>query len=507
LNRAVIYSRIFDENHPYFAIFKELAGSFDFETLVLPSIERVEQCMDESEYIILFCDEELFDQKLIERVKKVNREKNRLSLVILYGENSEPIPLNDNVDGFLLLGLPAKHLEHSLFFIYKYADIKRKLQEISGVKDPDFIKKLFSDTAHSINNILTGMQGYAELALLNPHDVQLIRDSFQVVIDSSNRVRSEIKNLRAFARVENPVFRRILISSVLKDSLELAKNQIRIKKIEVFKDEGEDFSIRGDYDQLVQVFFNLLNEIIQNSHPETKIEIELSTDRDTGLISISCSGYILDRESFRSLQELFLSDEILLKNQSGEGKIENRNVLSICNRIIRKHGGSIKLKKGGERKFTYTVRIPVLEVEGKGIVMEEVPGVKEMRDITNLDMDILVVDDEEYIRNTIYYYFNQKGCRVTVAEDGAYGLYMARKHPFDIIFMDYLMPNMGGVEAARKILEQQRDAKIIFITGKESIDEEELYRSGIYACIKKPFEMKDLLNITMNVAMQKGIVD
>ncbi|MGQ9616520.1 MAG: hybrid sensor histidine kinase/response regulator [Spirochaetota bacterium] len=507
MNRAVIYSRIIDENHRYFNLFKELAGSFAYDAVVTPNIELMGECVDESEYTILFCDQELFDQKLMDRVKKLNRCKNRLSVVILYGENSEPIPLNDTIDGFLLLGLPEKYLEQSLFFIYKYADIKRRVQETSEVKDPDFLKRLFSDTAHSINNILTGMQGYAELALLNPHEEQLIRDSFQVVIDSSNRVRNEIKNLRAFARVENPVFRQIPISSVLMDSLELAKNQIRIKKIKIFRDEREEFSVRGDYDQLVQVFFNLLNEVIQSSCPEARIGIALSTDGDIGLISITCFGYMLDQRSFKSLRELFALNEILLKNQGEEGKIENRNVLSICNRIVHKHGGSIELKKGGERKFTYTVRIPVLEVEGKDVVMGGVPEVKEIRDITNLDMDILIVDDEEYIRNTIYYYFNQKGCRVTVAENGAYGLSIARKHPFDIIFMDYLMPNMGGVEAARKILEQHRDAKIVFITGKESIDEEELYKSGIYACIKKPFEMKELLNITLNVAMQRGIID
>jgi CheY-like chemotaxis protein len=127
--------------------------------------------------------------------------------------------------------------------------------------------------------------------------------------------------------------------------------------------------------------------------------------------------------------------------------------------------------------------------------------------IENLDMEILIVDDEEYVRNTMYYFFDKKGCRVTVAEDGEFGLKMAKEKPFDLIFMDYLMPKMGGVESARKILETNPNVKIVFITGRETFNEEELYRAGIYACVRKPFEMGDLFDIAKKVALEKGIVD
>jgi DNA-binding response OmpR family regulator len=133
---------------------------------------------------------------------------------------------------------------------------------------------------------------------------------------------------------------------------------------------------------------------------------------------------------------------------------------------------------------------------------------KEARvDINDLDMDILVVDDEEYVRNTIYYFFDKKGCRVTVAEDGEYGFNIAKSKPFDLIFMDYLMPKMGGIESARKILDKNKDAKIVFITGRESLNEDDLIEAGVYSCIKKPFEMKDLFDIAKRVAFQRGIVD
>ena len=85
-------------------------------------------------------------------------------------------------------------------------------------------------------------------------------------------------------------------------------------------------------------------------------------------------------------------------------------------------------------------------------------------------------------------------------------LNIAKEKPFDLIFMDYLMPKMGGFEAARKILENNNEVKIVFITGRVSLDEAELYKSGAYSCIKKPFEMNDLYDIARKVALEKGII-
>jgi two-component system response regulator HydG len=215
----------------------------------------------------------------------------------------------------------------------------------------------------------------------------------------------------------------------------------------------------------------------------------------------------LSDEEFDSYQTIFSMELPVLQTADEEGKIDYRSVLSVCNRIIRNHHGTLKLEKSKDGEVVYTILLPVFKDE-KGLaqadVLHEEPSVANIND---LDMDILVVDDEEYVRNTIYYFFDKKGCRVTVAEDGEFGFDVAKSNPFDLIFMDYLMPKMGGIESARKIMEKHKDAKIVFITGRESINEDDLYKAGIYACIRKPFEMKDLFDIAKRVAFQKGLVE
>ena len=215
--------------------------------------------------------------------------------------------------------------------------------------------------------------------------------------------------------------------------------------------------------------------------------------------------YDIDDEDFHSLERIFAVDEPILKVDSKEGRIENRNVLSICNHIIHNHKGSIVVGKENKTKLTYTIELPILK-EDLTRETEKAEVRHAYETISNLDMDILIVDDEEYVRNTMYYFFDKKGCRVTLAEDGEFGLKVAKEKPFDLIFMDYLMPKMGGFEAARKILENNRDVKIVFITGRVSLDEDELYKSGVYDCIKKPFEMNELYEIAKKVALEKGIV-
>jgi CheY-like chemotaxis protein len=473
--------------------------------ITVNSDENAVQYLKEGEAEAFFCDHNLYTADLAGFVNNMGDQGDRVSVVLLVNKPVKDLSLDKNTDGLLILSLPDELFELSVLSVYKHLFVKEKFRSVSGITNPDFIMKLLSGTAHELNNILAGMQGYAELAQLNPDDKKLIKDSFQVVIDSSYRVKNEIKNLRAFARVENPQYIRVSIKDVLSESIDLAKTHIKAKNIELIQNFEKGYLLHGDYDQLIQVFFNILNDVVGNVNEDGTAGIFLSQKNSVAVIKVIGDDYEIDEDDFRSLERIFAVDEPILKVDSKEGKIENRNVLSICNHIIRNHRGSIVVQNENKKKLTYTIELPIMK-EDHAPEVEDAETRHAYETITNLDMDILIVDDEEFVRNTMYYFFDKKGCRVTLAEDGEFGLNVAKDKPFDLIFMDYLMPKMGGFEAARKILENNSDVKIVFITGRESLNEEELYKSGVYACIKKPFEMNDLYEIAKKVALEKGIV-
>ena len=501
LKRFVVVTRILNETHDFFSILKDVASSFGYETVVAEDHAKALLYLEEADFGILLCDDSIAGSSS----SRIQRAGDKISVILLVTGTEYKLTYDSTVDYVLILGLPPNLFEQTLFNGFRYVELKRKLSSISGVVNPDFIKKLLSDTAHTINNILTGMQGYAELAQLNPGDERLIRDAFQVVLDSSYRVRNEIKNLRAFARVENPVSEPVDIGAVLDEAIGLNRNLLRVKDVKLDLTIKQKVLVSGDSDQLEQVFFNLLNDILVNIMDRGGLDLVISDLDGMVLTTMSTGSCDISDAEVHSLRRVFALDVPVLKEDSREGRLENRNILSLCSRIIRNHRGMLGVEKKDD-VLTYTVSLPLLERVGKSADDKKETLGQPSMNVDELDMDILIVDDEEYVRNTMYYFFDQRGCRVTLAEDGEFGYTVATQKPFDLIFMDYMMPKMGGVESARNIMQSNPEAKIVFITGRETIDEDALYRSGIYGFVKKPFEMKDLYDIAIKVAMQKGIV-
>lgn len=507
LKKALLFSKTLDKDDGHYRVFKAVTRSLGYEIVHISKADQALQHLRESRDSVLFCDDRIFIDEIEEALGE-SRDVTEGSGVVLVSTNpSNPLPSSQVIDSVLVLSLPENLFELSLVSTFKHMFLKNRFQKISGTIDPDFLKKILSDTAHAVNNILSGMQGYAELAQLNNDDAKLIQDSFNVVLYSSHRVKQEIKNLRALVRVENPDAKPVNVLDVIESSLELAKNQMTAKNIHLKYGAEDRKMVNADYDQLIQVFYNLLNDVVSNIDDEGTISLQIKSIKDDVSFQVVGDRYNLSDEDFASYEKIFSMDLPILQTADEEGKIDYRSILSICNRIVRNHRGTMQLVKSKEGEVIYTITLPVLREEEMEPYVDELHEETTIANINDLDMDILVVDDEEYVRNTIYYFFDKKGCRVTVAEDGEFGFNIAKSKPFDLIFMDYLMPKMGGIESARKIMDKNRDAKIVFITGRESINEEDLYKSGIYACIKKPFEMKDLFDIAKRVAFQKGLVE
>lgn len=506
--RSIIYSQRLTTDHDYHDLFRRIAGLFGYEMISSTSESKTVQLLMEGGKIVLFCDEELYFALIADRVAAQEDLKSQISVVLIGAEATEvPAEFDNSIDGFIPLSAKALIVEYSLFNIFQYVLMKDRYRSLSGKTDPDLIKQLLTKTAHAVNNILTGMQGYSELAQIYPNDKTLIQDSFDVVLDSSQRIKNEIRRLQAFARIESPMLDQVSIAQTLDTSVRLAESRFKTSRVGFDKSINQDFLVAGDYDQLVQVFYHLLSEVTTFCDAGGSVRISISSMDKKAIITIMGVRCIIDDET-RSLLRKLLSVEIpILDVESKEGRVETHNVLTLCSRIVRNHGGDLLLGREAKNKLIFRVKLPVLSRLPEAGEVEKIPFEQVYDLVGTLDMDILVVDDEEYVRNTLYYFFARKGCRVTLAEDGEFGLKVAKEKHFDIIFMDYLMPKMGGIEAARKIREGDREVKIVVITGREPLDEDELHRTGIYACIKKPFEIKELYTIAKKAAIESGIIE
>ena len=120
---------------------------------------------------------------------------------------------------------------------------------------------------------------------------------------------------------------------------------------------------------------------------------------------------------------------------------------------------------------------------------------------------ILVVDDDENILSLERTILEQKGFDVTGAQGGAEALKLLAEHPFDLVLLDVMMPEVDGFTVCRKIKEDPRlkDVPVIFLTAKGGGDAlAEGFESGAIMYITKPFTANKLLTIVNTMLEASG---
>jgi DNA-binding response OmpR family regulator len=101
---------------------------------------------------------------------------------------------------------------------------------------------------------------------------------------------------------------------------------------------------------------------------------------------------------------------------------------------------------------------------------------------------ILVIDDEETIRNLVSGFLTSVGYDVTTAEDGDEGLRLFHESAFDLVITDLVMPKYDGNEIARRIRSSERKTPVIGITATPG----DFDKNYLDIIIEKPFSLKEL---------------
>ena len=111
-------------------------------------------------------------------------------------------------------------------------------------------------------------------------------------------------------------------------------------------------------------------------------------------------------------------------------------------------------------------------------------------------LKVLIVDDESMVRSTMSQIMEHLGLSVKEAEDGKQALDMMASDPFDIVFLDLLLPGMHGLEVHRHIREKHPEAVVIIITGHPAVDSAlESMKLGAIDYLVKPFGTKEVENV------------
>ncbi len=118
-------------------------------------------------------------------------------------------------------------------------------------------------------------------------------------------------------------------------------------------------------------------------------------------------------------------------------------------------------------------------------------------------VSILIVDDEESVRDSLYNWFIEDGYRVETAENAKVALALVEEKTFDIILADIKMPGMDGMEMHRRIKSLNKDPIFIIMTAFASVDTAvQALKDGAFDYVTKPFDPDDLSHLIRNAATQ-----
>jgi CheY-like chemotaxis protein len=164
--------------------------------------------------------------------------------------------------------------------------------------------------------------------------------------------------------------------------------------------------------------------------------------------------------------------------------------MSVSYGIIKRHGGEILIESEPGRGTIFILHLPTGYGEEE-VVRKEVTPVKEPRQAR-----ILVIDDEDSVRDILSRVLKTKGHQVVVASNGEEGIERFRSEPFDLVFTDLGMPKLSGWDVGKTIKGINPKVPIAMITGwGVELDREKLSESGIDLIVSKPFNFDQVIHL------------
>lgn len=358
--------------------------------------------------------------------------------------------------------------------------------------------------AHDLNNMLTPVLGYSQLArakLDSDHPVNSFLDHIE---KSASKAATLIRQILIFSRKQaikpEPIDLNRLINDLAKMLERLIREDINLQ----YNLAPDLWPVSADRSQIEQIVMNLAVNA-RDAQPEGG-EILISTSNEqldgrlTGLddhplkgdfvlLSVRDKGVGMDE---KTAQRIF--DPFFTTKEAGQGTGMG---LSTVLGIVRKHEGDIRVETAPGRGTTFFVYLPKGE--------EQAPGGQSITSSTPLHGDgeaILVAEDSPDVRKLTVDALESVGYRVSSAPDGQKALKIFKKNNgrFDLLLADLVMPGMNGKELARKARKLCPGLPVLFITGYGfEMDLEELQGGKGVTVLAKPFSLQEISTVVRDI--------
>ena len=365
--------------------------------------------------------------------------------------------------------------------------------------------QMIAGVAHELNNPLTAILGVTELMRDQSED-EKSRRQLDLAHRQARRAAHIVESLLVFSRPSTPRNTLLHLSDVVQRTLSLHEHSLRSNNVTVdFVARPDLPTALGDSNQLTQVFLNLIvnaEQAIREVRNQGTLRIRLGAVGERVLITFQDDGVGIPRET---LPRIF--DPFFTTKRPGRGTGLG---LSICMAIIREHNGDISAQPLPDGGSVFTVSLPVCT---QPVVIAEtrpavaVPVVAAVSETAPLSgKRILVIDDEESIRELVADSLGSRNISVDTAGSSEVGLELATRHCYDAILCDLNLESEAGLAVSGFELHDRIIASLaarsasrpifIFMTGDlvdEVISEQVRHQGNRF--LQKPFRIAQLVSL------------
>ena len=516
------------DNDLVYAAARDVTDRVNYETALRDSEEKFRRIFDvvptpltlsEMNGVLLSCNDAFCVQTGFAREEVIGRDLGKLSLwekpeqrVSMYERLSLGLPVDGieftlkRKDGQVrvmqgsarVFDLPGRKL--TLTAARDLTDQRNLEQQMLHSQKLESLGVLAGGIAHDFNNLLTGILGNADLAKMEMSPLAPACTSLEGIEVAARRAADLCRQLLAYSGRGRFVIQAVDLQELVEEMGHLLSISISKKVVLKYHFSKDLPTIEVDATQVRQVVMNLIvnaSEAVGERSGVISITTGLAHCDDAYLhgcfgadgiaegdyvyLEVADTGHGMDKATQDRIFDPFFSTKF-----TGRGL-----GLAAVLGIVRGHKGAIKVYSEPNRGTTFKLLFPASDSRPRRMTVEHAADAGYSRKGA-----VLLVDDEETIRNLARRMLERSGFKVLVAEDGRVAVELFRTKQADIclVVLDLTMPHLDGEACYRELRQIQPDVKVILSSGYNEQDVVNRFAGkGLAGFVQKPYTSQDLL--------------
>ncbi|HTO04703.1 MAG TPA: CHASE domain-containing protein [Opitutus sp.] len=372
--------------------------------------------------------------------------------------------------------------------------IERKLLETQKLES---LGLLAGGIAHDFNNLLTGIMGHANLARFHPDVVEgEIIDHLRKIESGAIRAAELCQQMLAYSGRGKFLISALDLNHLVRETLPLLQGSLSSRAMIQLRLADQPLIVMADATQLRQIAMNLIlnaSDALGASGGEIFVtsgrryfDRDFLTTAQTGdsvtpgeyvFLEIRDTGTGMDSETMSKIFDPFFTTKF-----TGRGL-----GLAAVLGIVRGHSGALRVRSEIDCGSSFTLILP----PSTEVIASDSPSSSSTP--WRCPGKVLVIDDEESVRNVAAALLHTFGLTVVTASNGTEGIELFRETAFDLVLLDLTMPGLSGEETLHALRTIVADVRVLLVSGYSENDRvAEMAVAGPLLFLQKPFTRRSL---------------